>query len=443
MSPEVVVLSAIVVLVASVAWLLWRLARGSFFPSRRAASGLPADMVVRREFPPEGLLVSEEVLRSAGSSSDAVWDALEAAVVPVAIEYHPVSEAEIVNLRTVPVNASAQQAVVDLVKTIGPKGPTLFRVVLPKGAELVKAVGKSGFRGFSRTGGKTAHALLKPVAVGGAVAAGWPVFAVAATVTAVDMVAQRELRAHQRRVESILGRQEERYYLERIRNQKSADAQLTRAISLMLDGQNPNLELARKSADDEFYVSQQFLEKCRGVLGKVVDSDGKVDYRRLEEALGGKEKDVENFVRDLHLARGAIAIQRKAIIADAAGRAFADPANPYTALRRFIDAQVRELEEADAAETELTQGLTHIELKGRWYDDLVGRWVDSDKAIVARQERLRAQVAPPRVEDNADVRYLLTPSGEILQVLPSDEDGSQETSPDEEGSLTTTRTRPT
>ena len=33
---------------------------------------------------------------------------------------------------------------------------------------------------------------------------------------AVDMVAQREQRAHQRRVEASLGRQEERYYVERI-----------------------------------------------------------------------------------------------------------------------------------------------------------------------------------------------------------------------------------
>lgn len=430
MSLEAIVIGVITVVIAAV-WLLWRFARGSSAPAGQMASELSVETVVREEFPSEGLLVSEEVLRSAGSNSATVWEALEAAVVPVAIEYHPVSEAEIVSLRTVPVNASAQQAVVQLVKTIGPKGPTLFRAVLPKGAELVKAVGESGFRGFSRSGGKTAHALLKPVAVGGAVVAGWPVFAVAATVTAVDMAAQRELRAHQRRVESLLGRQEERHYIERIKNQKSADSQLTRAISMMLDGQNPSLELARKSADDEFYVSQQFLGKHSGIIGKVVDSDGKVDYRRLEELLGGKEKDVENFVRDLHLARGAIAIQRKAIIADAAGRALADPTNPYSALRTFIDAQVRELEEADAAEAELTQSLTSIELKGRWYDDLMSRWYDSDNAVAARQERLRAQMARPQVEDISEVRYLLTSSGEILQVLPSDEEAAQEPEPDE------------
>ena len=88
---------------------------------------------------------------------------------------------------TVPVNAAAQQAMVDIIKALDARSPTLYRVVLPKGAELVKAVGKSGFRGFSRTGDKTAHAVLKPVAAGGPVAAGWPVLAVAGTVLAVDM----------------------------------------------------------------------------------------------------------------------------------------------------------------------------------------------------------------------------------------------------------------
>ena len=44
-------------------------------------------------------------------------------------------------------NAAAQQAVVDIIKALDPRSPTLYWAVLPKGAELVKAVGKSGFRG--------------------------------------------------------------------------------------------------------------------------------------------------------------------------------------------------------------------------------------------------------------------------------------------------------
>ncbi|MET9853426.1 hypothetical protein ABZY57_10815 [Streptomyces sp. NPDC006450] len=406
------------------AWLLRRRSRSTTTATATAttsaASGGPtaasaaAAAGVRPVFPPAGLLVPEEVLRSAGSTSAAIWEALEASAAPVAVEYHPVSASEVAKLRTVPVNATAQQVMVGIVEALNPKSPTLFRVVLPKGAELVKAVGTSGFRGFSRTDGTTAHAVLKPVAAGGAIAAGWPVLAVAATVLVVDMVGRREQQAHQRKVEAMLGRQEERHYVERIKDQLSADAQLSRVISLMLDGRNPSIELALKSADDEFYRSQQFLEKHRGVIDELVEEDGKVDYRRLEEALGGKTKETDHFVRELHLARAAITIRRKAMVADAAAVALADPTHPYAALRKFLESQVRQWEDADALATELTERLTQIELKGRWYD--------SDSSVAERQERLRDRVAPPGIDGDTEIRYLVTPSGEILQVLPPGED---------------------
>src|SRR4051812_1828621 len=289
-------IAVVAVAVLFTAWLLWRVSRRPDVTQTHEALGTDTQIELRPEFPPEGLLVPEGILRSAGSTSAAIWDTLEAAAVPVAVEYFPVDAAEIARFRAVPVNAAAQQTMVNIVKAVDPKSPTLYRVVLPKGAELVKAVGTSGFRGFSRTGGKTAHAVLKPVAAGGAVAAGWPVLAVAGTVMAVDMAAQRQQVAHQRRVETLLGRQEERHYIERIKDQRSADAQLSRAISLLLDGHSPHMELALKSADDEFHRSKQFLDSHRGVIDVLLD-DGKVDYRRLEEALGGKTKEVDCFIR--------------------------------------------------------------------------------------------------------------------------------------------------
>ncbi|WP_411111532.1 hypothetical protein [Streptomyces sp. c-19] len=396
-------------------WLLRRFPR-SPVPASEGRSGsidVP-EADVRPEFPPEGLLVPEDVLRSAGSTSAAIWDALEAAATPVAVAYHRVSDAELATLRTIPVNAAAQQALSGILEALNPKSPTLFRVVLPEGAELVKAVGTSGFRGFSRTGGTTAHAVLKPVAAGGAIMAGWPVLAVAGTVLAMDMVAQREQRAHQRRVEAVLERQEERHYVERITAQRSADAQLTRVISLMLDGHRPSLALALKSADDEFYRSQQFLEKHRGVVDELADDDGKVDYRRLEEALGGATKEEDHFFRDLHLAQAAIALRRKALIAEAAAVALVDPTNPYAALRRFLEARAHQLEDADAVVTDLTERLTLVELKGRWYD--------SGKSVKARQERLRARISPPGTDRDTEISYIVMPSGQMLQVLPPDED---------------------
>ena len=149
MLPALIAVVAIAVLVT--AWLLWRFSRRPNVPRTQVASSTQAQIELRPEFPPAGLLVPEGVLRSAGSTSAAIWDALEAEAVPVAVEYRPVTASEIATFRPVPVNAAAQQAMVDIVKALNPRSPTLYRVVLPKGAELVKAVGKSGFRGFSRT----------------------------------------------------------------------------------------------------------------------------------------------------------------------------------------------------------------------------------------------------------------------------------------------------
>lgn len=342
---------------------------------------------------------------------------------PIALEYYPVTHAELARYRTVPVNASAQQALVEVVEAINPRSPTLFRAVLLKGAELVKAVGTDGFRGFSRTGGQTAHAVLKPVAAGGAIAAGWPVLAVAGTVMAVDVVAKREQRAHQRRVEANLGRQEERYYVERITNQRSADAQLSRAISLILDGRNSHVELALKAADDEFHRSQQFLEKFRSVVASLVGT-GPVDYRQLEEALGGKTREVDHFVRELHLARAALAIKRKALVTDAAAAAFADPGNEYAALRRLLDTQVHQLALAETALGELSDRLAAAQLEGRWYD--------RDKKVAERQRALRVKVSAPSDDEDPEVVFVVTASGELLQALPSTEaDPGREVTPDE------------
>ena len=410
----IALIAVVAVAAVVIAWLLLRSSR----PDVAREPGAGAEIESRSVFPAEGLLVPEGVLRSAGSTPAAVWDALEAAAVPVAVEYRPVTAAEIAKYRSVPVNAAAQEAMVNIVKALDPTSPTLYRVVLPKGAELAKAAGTSGFRGFSRTGGTTAHAVLMPVAAGGAVAVGWPVLAVAGTVMAVDMVAQREQVAHQRRVEAILGRQEERHYLERIVAQESADAQLSRAISLMLDGHNPHMELALKSADDEFRRSKRFLDAHGGVVDRLVDEDGKVDYRQLEEAMGGKTREVDHFVRDLHLSRAAIAIKRKALVADAASVALVDPSNPYTALKKHLEGEVRLLEEADAAAVELTEQLSALELKGGWRD--------RGKSVADRQAKLRAQVAPANVDDTAELLYLATGTGEILQLLPPEVDAPEE-----------------
>lgn len=180
----------------------------------------------------------------------------------------------------------------------------------------------------------------------------------------------------------------------------------------MLDGRKPDLELALKSAYDEFHRTEQFLEKYVGVFEKLVEADGKVDYRRLDEALGGRTKDIDLFVRELHLARGAIAIRRKALLADAASVALADPDNPYTALRKFLESQVHQVEEADRMAAAITEELTNIELKGRWHE--------SDKSVTSRQGRIRGLAASPTDDGAVDLCFISTANGDIVQVIASD-----------------------
>lgn len=418
---------------AAVALVLWQLARRRTDPPSKETSARSVEIERRPQFPSAGLLVPDGAAPAAGSTSEEIWDALEAAAVPVAVQYFPVTDAEIAKYRKVPVvNSSAQQAAADIVKALNPKSPTLYRVVLPKGAKLAKAAGTSGYRGFSRTNNKTTHAVLKPVAAGGAVAAGWPVLAVAGTVMAMDHLAQREQVAHQRRLEAALGRQEERHYAARIADQRSADAQLSRVISLMLDGREPHMELALKSVDDEFHRSKQFLDNHRDVIADLQDEDGKVDYRQLEVALGGKTKDTDHFVRELHLARSASALKRKALVADAASSALSGPDNPYTALQKFLGAEGKLLDSADATALALTEQLSTVELKGSWRH--------RDKSIANRQAELRARIAPANVDDTTEILYLSTGSGEVVQLIAAEDD--TDTAPGQHRTATTRKASP-
>ena len=384
------------------------------------ASELKTNEVAK--LPAKGLLVTQEVLQSAGSSAVSIREALESSNNPVAIAYQPITEVELTKYRTVPVNASVQKALVEIVKAVDPRNPTLYTVVIPRGMQLVKAVGKSGFRGFSRSGGKTAQAILKPVGVASAAAVSWPVVAVAGAVMTMDALAQREQRAFQNKVEALLGRQEERYYADRITAQRSADAQLSRAINLMLDGQPTQLELAVKLADDEFHRAQLFLEKYGSVVEKLVDETGKVDYRELETALGGKDKDVDNFVRELHLSRASIAIKRKALVADAASVALADPTNPYASLRKFMESQAQNIELAEGEAAHLAEQLSTVELKGRWHDKGIERLKPADKKIAAKQKKLRAQIAAPVVDQETELNFIMLPNGEIMQAIENEKE---------------------
>ena len=368
--------------------------------------------------PVRGLLVSHEIMQNLTDKQSDIKSALEFSSAPVAVAYMPVTRNELARFVTVPVNQSMQQAVSQIAKAVNRNNDTLYKVILPKGAELVKAAGKSGFRAFAKNGSKiSSHALLKPVAIGGAAAISWPVLAVGATVMALDMVAQKEQRAFQGRVLMFLERIDETNYLERIKDQQSADAQLTRAISLMLDGRNPMLELALKSADEEYLRSAMFIQKHRNVFQGLVDDDGKVDFRRLEAALGGKQKDVENFIREINLARSALVLKNKALVADAASQALAEPENAYAAYRKFLERETRALGDARDELEKIGSELSAAELKGRWYDKPLEKIRSADKSVESRQSRFRKQLHVPQEDGSDELSFIISPTGEVRQVV--------------------------
>lgn len=368
--------------------------------------------------PARGLLVSHEIMQNLTDKQSDIKSALEFSSAPVAVAYMPVTRNELARFVTVPVNQSMQQAVSQIAKAVNRNNDTLYKVILPKGAELVKAAGKSGFRAFAKNGSKiSSHALLKPVAIGGAAAISWPVLAVGATVMALDMVAQKEQRAFQGRVLMFLERLDETNYLERIKDQQSADAQLTRAISLMLDGRNPMLELALKSADEEYLRSAMFIQKHRNVFQGLVDDDGKVDFRRLEAALGGKQKDVENFIREINLARSALVLKNKALVADAASQALAEPENAYAAYRKFLERETRALGDARDELEKIGSELSAAELKGRWYDKPLEKIRSADKSVESRQSHFRKQLHVPQEEGSDELAFIISPTGEVRQVV--------------------------
>ncbi|CAB4615253.1 MAG: hypothetical protein F2590_03560 [Actinobacteria bacterium] len=368
--------------------------------------------------PVRGLLVSHEIMQNLTDKQSDIKSALEFSSAPVAVAYMPVTRNELARFVTVPVNQSMQQAVSQIAKAVNRNNDTLYKVILPKGAELVKAAGKSGFRAFAKNGSKiSSHAVLKPVAIGGAAAISWPVLAVGATVMALDMVAQKEQRAFQGRVLMFLERMDETNYLERIKDQQSADAQLTRAISLMLDGRNPMLELALKSADEEYLRSALFIQKHRNVFQGLVDDDGKVDFRRLEVALGGKQKDVENFIREINLARSALVLKNKALVADAASQALAEPENAYAAYRKFLERETRALGDARDELEKIGSELSAAELKGRWYDKPLEKIRSADKSVESRQSHFRKQLHVPEEDGSDELAFIISPTGEVRQVV--------------------------
>ena len=258
----------------------------------------------------------EGVVMPTDPTPTAMREALEAAAVRVAVEYVPTAPSELPDFSALIANGASQQALVVLTKTLSQKTPTLYVAELPPGAELVKAVGKPGFRGFSRTGGTTAQAVLKPIP-GGALAAA-SMIAVGGAALAAGTVFRRRQSARQS--------DEEARYVGRLNRQQAIDAELSLAISLLLDGRAPQVQHVLTKATDEFNVSKLFLDRASGGA----DAPGS----------GSNPTAQGSFVRELHLSRTAIEIKRKALVAHAACLVLDDPSNPFAATQKFLNAEM-------------------------------------------------------------------------------------------------------
>lgn len=403
------VTAVLVVILGAAVLLLKRRA-----PKRyEASSALGTELAIpeRPTLPASGVLMAESVLPGGGSQA-AIWDALDNAAVPVAVSYRPVSSIELARYKAVPVNAGAQDVIKGLAKLVNPKDPTLYEVVLPKGAELVKAVGQAGFRGFARNSkGIKAQAVLVPAGAAAAAGISWPAVAVAGTVMALDMAMQAEQRENQKRLFALMDRAEDQRYKARITAHRTADQMLSHAVAVMRDGRNPQLDVTRKAAYDVFHEAALFLDANRDLLEGIIDEEGKVDFRILEKQIGGDLKTTGHFFRELQLAREAISIRRRSLIVDAAAHALEDPTNPYEALQELLSTHVADLERAEAICESLTKQLTSIPMKGRWYD--------SDKAVGLHEIQIHKLAAPPTPPGELEpVRILVTPDGEMQQLIP-------------------------
>jgi hypothetical protein len=92
-------------------------------------------------------------------------------------------------------------------------------------------------------------------------------------------------------------------------------------------------------------------------------------------------------------------------------------------LREVFTSQAKQLEESEVALAQLNSNLRNVALKGRWHDRIVDRVRSSDRSVAAREDRFHAEFAElPKVEGDAELTFIMTPTGDLLQVLPAEDD---------------------
>ncbi len=367
------------------------------------------DLWTRKGWRGNGVFAYEGVPPLPASNESGLWDLPETARDAIAVHCLAVGPEETLPRRASPVNKATKDAILRVSRTLHLTGPTLFCAHPLSGAPLMCGSGGGLGRFIVRPDGEVSgRNWLNPVGVEEDTVPGWSLLALVTAVMALDMLAQREQRARQRRAEELSWGAERRYHADCIAEQRSADDQLTRAIGLVLDRRDPTLELALKSADDVFHRSLLWLEKHAEVMVHLVGEDGKVDYRQLKRDLGG---DPSGFIRDLHLAHAAIAIRRKALLVAAAARGLTDPLDPYMVFRECFTTQDARINYADAIATALSRSLCTVRLRGGW--------PQPSREVRGQEHAIQTMAFPPTIDGDLTLQFLHDAAGKIFQFVPS------------------------
>lgn len=305
---------------------------------------------------------------------------------PIALEFRSVTERELRQLTTSTLNAAAHGAMTSILQDRLPTSPTLYTALLPDAERLVTGFG-GGLRSFARAANFRYgnHASVRTVVTGAGVGLAWGRLVSAATVMVFDQVAADQ--------------------------SPGLDGDLQDATAGMLDAQD--VGETWQDAGREAFRELAAMRKCNQMISHQVSGvvkDGKADYKRLSQALGGARRPKDAFYRHLEVARSLLATGHRASVATAA--AALGPGwttDTYAEVRSVLRSHFAEVDRTDSELRALLRTLRTVELTR---SPLWGRGRE-----VAMQMLLQGACTPPApLATPQPVEILALPSGDLFRV---------------------------
>ena len=364
--------------------------------ARRAEAARESVTVIGDGLTDRGVLIPSAGIGDPSPQADVLNRKLLDCPTPIALEFRAVSGRELPQLTTSPLNASAHEAMARILHDRLPTSPTLYTAWLPHAERLVTGYG-GGLRAFAKAANFrfASHAPVRTVATGDDADTAWEQLVCAVTVMVFDQVPVSE------------------------GGTATMDVELQDAIARMLDGQDidDGWESAGRHAFREMATMRQRNHAIHRQVSGLV-RDGKADYKRLSQALGGARKPKDDFYRHLEEARAVLATGHRASVATAAAAAVAatpaaGPGGPTCAYAEVVSVLKTHFAEVDRTDSELRamlRTLRTVQLTSR--NKLWGRGRE-----VAMQMLLHAACTPPApLSTPQPVEILALPSGELFRV---------------------------